>query len=45
MAADAAKQRGDLPVVFTSLTAPDGIDPVTAWVTGRLTAWRAGAAA
>ncbi|MDJ1131131.1 urease accessory protein UreG [Streptomyces iconiensis] len=43
MATDAHKQRGDLPVVFTSLTAPDGIGQVAAWITGRLTAWQAGA--
>jgi urease accessory protein len=45
MAADAKKQRGALPVAFTSLASADGIRPVTDWVTGRLTAWRAGAAA
>ncbi|MET7294151.1 urease accessory protein UreG [Streptomyces griseoloalbus] len=41
MAADAEKQRGDLPVAFTSLTSPDGILPVADWITGRLAAWRA----
>jgi urease accessory protein len=45
MAADANKQRGTLPVAFTSLTADDGIHPVADWVTKRLSAWRAGAAA
>ncbi|WP_406424195.1 urease accessory protein UreG [Streptomyces sp. NBC_00873] len=45
MAADAKKQRGALPVAFTSLASADGIRPVADWVTGRLTAWRAGAAA
>ncbi|MGW4045518.1 urease accessory protein UreG [Streptomyces sp. NPDC004721] len=45
MAADAQRQRGDLPVAFTSLTQADGIRPVADWVTGCLTTWRAGAAA
>ncbi|MFF4791554.1 urease accessory protein UreG [Streptomyces sp. NPDC001276] len=45
MAADAQRQRGDLPVAFTSLTQADGIRPVSDWVTGCLTTWRAGAAA
>nr|AQT38858.1 UreG2 [Streptomyces sp.] len=45
MATDAKKQRGDLPVAFTSLTAADGIRPVADWVTGCLAAWRAGDAA
>ncbi|MFJ4835760.1 urease accessory protein UreG [Streptomyces sp. NPDC088747] len=40
MAADASRQRGSLPVVFTSLASDDGIQPVTAWVNGCLTAWR-----
>ncbi|MEU6011044.1 urease accessory protein UreG [Streptomyces sp. NPDC047453] len=44
MAADAQRQRGDLPVAFTSLTQADGIRPVADWVTGCLTTWRAGAA-
>ena len=44
MAADAKQQRGDLPVVFTSLTSDDGIREVADWVTGHLTEWRAGAA-
>ena len=44
MAADAKRQRGDLPVVFTSLTSDDGIREVADWVTGHLTRWRAGAA-
>ncbi len=39
MARDAAAQRGDLPVVFTSLTAPDGVRPVADWVLARLAAW------
>ncbi|MFD5109024.1 urease accessory protein UreG [Streptomyces cinereoruber] len=41
MAADANKQRGDLPVVFTSLASDDGIQPVADWVNGCLAAWRA----
>jgi urease accessory protein len=45
MAADAKRQRGTLPVAFTSLTATDGIGPVADWVTSRLTAWHTGAAA
>ncbi|MFE7211992.1 urease accessory protein UreG [Streptomyces sp. NPDC001698] len=45
MAADAQRQRGDLPVAFTSLTQADGIRPVADWVTGCLITWRAGAAA
>ncbi len=39
MARDAKVQRGDLPVVFTSLAAEDGVAPVTAWVRERLAAW------
>ncbi|NUK86084.1 urease accessory protein UreG [Streptomyces lunaelactis] len=45
MASDARRQRGDLPVAFTSLTQPDGIRPVADWVSRRLAAWRTGAAA
>jgi urease accessory protein len=45
MASDARRQRGDLPVAFTSLTQTDGIRPVADWVNGRLAAWRTGAAA
>jgi urease accessory protein len=44
MAADANKQRGDLPVVFTSLASDDGIQPVADWVSGCLSAWHAEAA-
>jgi urease accessory protein len=44
MATDAKRQRGDLPVLFTSLTSDDGIRDVADWVTGHLTQWRAGAA-
>ncbi|WP_328389325.1 urease accessory protein UreG [Streptomyces sp. NBC_00400] len=45
MAADAQRQRGDLPVIFTSLTSDDGIREIADWVTGHLTRWRAKAAA
>jgi urease accessory protein len=41
MAADAAAQRGELPVVFTSVKHPGGIDPIAAWVGDRLAAWAA----
>ncbi|MDX2678131.1 urease accessory protein UreG [Streptomyces soliscabiei] len=37
MAADAKRQRGDLPVVFTSLTCDDGIRDVAHWITAHLT--------
>jgi urease accessory protein len=40
MRRDAAAQRPHLPVVFTSLTADTGIDPVTDWVVAQLAAWR-----
>ncbi|WEH43052.1 urease accessory protein UreG [Streptomyces sp. NBC_01218] len=39
MADDAARQRGELPVVFTSLTSADGVAPVAAWVRAQLAAW------
>ncbi|MFI1302046.1 urease accessory protein UreG [Streptomyces sioyaensis] len=45
MAADAKQQRGDLPVVFTSLTSDDGIREIADWITGHLTRWRAKASA
>jgi urease accessory protein len=45
MAADAKKQRGELPVAFTSLTTTDGVEPVADWLTEQLAAWRAGTAA
>ncbi|MFW6691961.1 urease accessory protein UreG [Streptomyces sp. MAR4 CNX-425] len=45
MAVDAKRQRGDLPVIFTSLTSDNGIREVADWVTGHLAQWRAGAAA
>jgi urease accessory protein len=38
---DARAQRGDLPVVFTALTARDGIAPVAGWIRERLAAWTA----
>ena len=41
MARDAAAQRGELPVVFTSLTGADGIAPVADWVRARLADWAA----
>jgi urease accessory protein len=44
MATDANKQRGSLPVVFTSLASDDGIQPVADWVNGCLAAWRTEAA-
>ncbi|MFH8350158.1 urease accessory protein UreG [Streptomyces sp. NPDC018045] len=44
MARDAKAQRGDLPVVFTSLKAADGVRPVSDWVRARLTDWTAGPA-
>ncbi|MFJ4876397.1 urease accessory protein UreG [Streptomyces sp. NPDC088745] len=44
MASDAGRQRGKLPVVFTSLTSDDGIQPVADWVDGCLAAWRTEAA-
>ncbi|MFE7130206.1 urease accessory protein UreG [Streptomyces sp. NPDC057638] len=46
MARDAREQRGELPVVFTSLRGAGeegghggGVGPVAAWITGRLAAW------
>ncbi|CAM5333707.1 MULTISPECIES: urease accessory protein UreG [Streptomyces] len=44
MARDAKAQRGDLPVVFTSLKAEDGVRPVSDWVRTHLTDWTAGPA-
>ncbi|MEV6109278.1 urease accessory protein UreG [Streptomyces sp. NPDC051940] len=40
MARDAAAQRGELPVAFTSLKAEDGVKPVADWVRGQLAARR-----
>ena len=39
MARDAAAQRRDLPVVFTSVAKGDGIAPVADWVRQQLAAW------
>ncbi|MEZ0093002.1 urease accessory protein UreG [Streptacidiphilus sp. EB129] len=39
MARDAKAQRGELPVVFSSLATADGIAPVAAWVRARLRDW------
>jgi urease accessory protein len=39
MARDAKEQRGDLPVVFTSLVAENGVAPVAEWIHARLAAW------
>ncbi|WP_190816171.1 urease accessory protein UreG [Saccharopolyspora pogona] len=44
MAADAKKQRGDLPVIFTSITADAGIHEVADWVTTQLAEWHSKAA-
>ncbi|GAA2624111.1 urease accessory protein UreG [Streptomyces axinellae] len=44
MAADAKRQRGALPVIFTSLTSDEGIREVADWVTAHLSRWRAEAA-
>ncbi len=41
MALDAEKQRGGLPVAFTSLTSAEGVGPVADWVRARLAAWTA----
>ncbi|WP_282692185.1 urease accessory protein UreG [Streptomyces sp. CC208A] len=41
MARDAAAQRGDLPVAFTSLRSAEGVAPVADWVRERLAAWTA----
>ncbi|MFI8369515.1 urease accessory protein UreG [Streptomyces sp. NPDC085460] len=41
MARDAAEQRGDLPVAFTSLRSEEGVTPVAAWVRARLAEWTA----
>ncbi|MFF3561121.1 urease accessory protein UreG [Streptomyces sp. NPDC002574] len=41
MARDAKAQRGDLPVVFTSLVAEDGVAPVAEWIRARIAAWTA----
>ncbi|WP_432094528.1 urease accessory protein UreG [Streptomyces sp. bgisy100] len=41
MARDAAEQRGDLPVVMTSLVAENGVEPIADWVRERRAAWLA----
>ncbi len=41
MAADAKAQRAELPVVFQSLRAEDGVRDVAAWVRARLADWTA----
>lgn len=41
MARDAKVQRGELPVVFTSLRSEEGVEPVVQWLRGRLAAWTA----
>ncbi|MDX3073888.1 urease accessory protein UreG [Streptomyces sp. MI02-7b] len=41
MARDAKAQRGELPVVFTSLVAEDGVAPVAEWIRARIAAWTA----
>ncbi|MEU6346347.1 urease accessory protein UreG [Streptomyces sp. NPDC046977] len=41
MARDAKAQRGDLPVVFTSLVAEDGVAPVAEWIRARIADWTA----
>ena len=38
---DAKAKRGDLPIAFTSLVAPDGVDAVADWVRAQLAGWRA----
>jgi urease accessory protein len=39
MAADAKAQRGDLPVLFTSLRTENGVAPVADWVRKQLASW------
>jgi urease accessory protein len=41
MARDAEAQRGELPVVFTSMKDEDGVEPVVRWLRGRLAGWAA----
>ena len=41
MARDANEQRGELPVVFTSLKGEGGVGPVAEWVRDRLADWTA----
>ncbi|WP_241565806.1 GTP-binding protein [Streptomyces sp. ZL-24] len=44
MALDAKKQRGELPVAFTSLKEEGGVKAVADWVREHLTDWAAGSA-
>ncbi|MFG2291434.1 urease accessory protein UreG [Streptomyces sp. NPDC048595] len=44
MARDAKAQRGELPVAFTALKSPNGVQPVSDWVRARLAEWTAGPA-
>src|SRR3954470_11108070 len=39
MARDAKAQRGELPVAFTSVTADNGVRPISDWVRARRTEW------
>ena len=41
MARDAKEQRGELPVVFTSLRSEEGVGPVAEWVRARIADWTA----
>ncbi|BBA95347.1 putative urease accessory protein [Actinacidiphila reveromycinica] len=41
MAVDAEAQRGPLPVVFTAVRQPGGVDPIAGWVGERLAEWSA----
>ncbi len=41
MARDAKEQRGELPVLLTSLTSAEGVGPVADWVRAQLAAWTA----
>ncbi len=41
MARDAGEQRGELPVVFTSLRSDEGAGPVAEWVSARIADWTA----
>ncbi|MFE5731598.1 urease accessory protein UreG [Streptomyces sp. NPDC056528] len=41
MARDAEEQRGELPVLLTSLRSVEGVGPVADWVRARLAAWTA----
>jgi urease accessory protein len=40
MERDAKRQRGELPVVLTTLRAAEGIAPVAEWVRAQLAAWQ-----